>query len=53
LWEALAGVDGWLTYAEPQTEDTWTVEFYGEGRSVMVLVDINAEAVLDVTVSLP
>jgi hypothetical protein len=53
LWQALDGVDNWFTYAEKQTADTWTIEFYGEGRSVMVLVDLAASEIVEVQISMP
>ncbi len=46
--DALAGVDNWRTYVEPQGEGRWTVEFVADGQLLFsALVDIDAWNVME------
>ncbi len=45
--EALAGYDNWRSYAEPQGDDLWSVEFATEDESLItVLVDLETDEVV-------
>lgn len=49
LWDALDGVDDWITYVTPQDTTTYAVSFIGDHRELFyALVDIESWEILEV-----